>query len=90
LKISGDRYAPVGEAMVDVERRAEGFYFSWKAKDSEGAEIADDSKLLALTAMDNPGKPHAYLEQYIRTNIQKTVLKRKNKLKVIEWSWLER
>jgi hypothetical protein len=40
--------------------------------------------------MENPGKPHAYLEQYIRTHIQKTVLKRKNKLKVIEWSWLER
>ncbi len=40
--------------------------------------------------MDNPAKPHAYLEQYIATNIQKTVLKRKNRLKVAEWVWLER
>jgi hypothetical protein len=90
LKISGDRYAPAGEAIVYIERRAEGFFFSWKAADSEETEIAEDSKLLALASMDNPGKPHAYLEQYIRTHIQKTMLKRKNKLKVIGWSWLER
>jgi hypothetical protein len=76
--------------MVDIERRAEGFFFSWKAKDSEATEIAEDSKLLLLTSMNDPGRPHAYLEQYIRTNIQKTVLKRKNKLKVVEWSWIER
>ena len=76
--------------MVDIERRADGFYFLWKAQDSEDTEIAEESKTVLFTTIDNPAKPHAYLEQYIRTHIQKTVLKRKNKLKAMQWSWIER
>lgn len=89
LKVSGDRYAPEGEAEVTVERTAEGFRFTWKARDSNGEEIAEDSKLLLFSTMADPARPKPYLEQYIRTHIQKTVLKRKNKLKVLEWSWAE-
>lgn len=88
--MTGDRYGPTGTAFVDVEKQAEGYRFSWKATDSEGTEIAEDSKLILFTAMDNSAKPHPYLEQYIRTHIQKTQLKRKNRLKVVEWSWIER
>jgi len=40
--------------------------------------------------MDDPAKPLPYLEQYIRTNIQMARLKRKNRLKVIEWNWIEK
>jgi hypothetical protein len=90
LHISGDRYEPEGEAAVRIEKRADGYFFSWKARDSEGSDIAEESKLLLFSSMDDPAKPHAYLEQYIRTNIQKTVLKRKNKLKVVGWAWSEK
>jgi hypothetical protein len=40
--------------------------------------------------MDDPKKPHPYLERFIRTHIQKAQLKRKNKMKVLEWIWLEK
>jgi hypothetical protein len=76
--------------MVDVEKKAEGFFFHWTAQDSEETEIAEDSKIILFTNIDNPTKPHPYLEQYIRTNIQKTRLKRKNRLKVVEWNWIEK
>lgn len=90
LVITGDRYEPEGLALVSIEKRNDGYFFSWKAQDSAETEIAEGSKTVAFTTMDNPAKPHAYLEQYIATNIQKTVLKRKNRLKVAEWVWLER
>jgi hypothetical protein len=90
LSITGDRYAHAGSALVEIEKTAEGFRFRWKATDSEGTEIAEESKTILFTTIDNPAKPHPYLEQYIRTNIQKTRLKRKNRLKVAEWSWSER
>ena len=90
LHIAGDLYGPTGSALVDIEKRAEGFFFHWKARDSEDAEIAEDSRIVLFTNIDNPTKPHPYLEQYIRTNIQKTQLKRKNRLKVVEWTWIER
>jgi hypothetical protein len=88
--VTGDRYGPTGVAIIDIEKRADGYFFSWKATDSEGTDISADSKTILFTGMDNPAKPHPYLEQYIRTNIQKTQLKRKNRLKVVEWSWIER
>lgn len=90
MRISGDRYAADGIALVDIEKRADGFFFHWKAEDSEGTEISEDSKTILFTTIDNPAKPHPYLVQYIRTNIQKTKLKRKNKLKVLEWEWIEK
>jgi hypothetical protein len=90
LHVTGDRYGPTGIALIDIEKRAEGYHFSWKAHDSEETEIAEESKTILFTTIDNPAKPHPYLEQYIRTNIQKTQLKRKNRLKVVEWSWVER
>ena len=90
LSISGDRYAAAGEAQVEIERRAEGYFFAWRAEDSEGSSIAESSKTLLYTSIENPAKPHPYLEQYIRTNIQKTQLKRKNRLKVVDWNWIER
>jgi len=90
LSIQGDRYEPEGVASIDIEKRSDGYSFSWKAEDSGGTEIAEGSRSVMLASMDNPAKPYAYLEQYITTNIQKTVLKRKNKLKVVEWTWLER
>jgi hypothetical protein len=90
LRISGDRYAADGVALVEIERRSEGFFFSWKATDSEGREIAEGSKTLLFSGIAEPERPHAYLAQYIRTNIQKTQLKRKNALKVEEWEWVER
>jgi hypothetical protein len=90
LHITGDRYGPTGRALIDIEKRAEGFFFAWKAQDSEGTEIAESSKTILFSVLDNPAKPHPFLEQYIRTNIQMTQLKRKNKLKVVEWSWLEK
>jgi hypothetical protein len=58
--------------------------------DSAETPIAEDSKALFFTTMDNPQKPHPYLERFIRTHIQKTQLKRKNKMKVVEWIWLEK
>jgi hypothetical protein len=90
LHITGDRYGPSGTALVDIEKKADGFFFLWKATDSEDTEIAEDSRIILFSGIDNPAKPHPYLEQYIRTNIQKTQLKRKNKLKVVELSWIER
>jgi hypothetical protein len=90
LSISGDRYAPSGSALVEIEKTAEGFRFRWKATDSDDTAIAEESKTILFTSIDDPSKPHPYLEQYIRTNIQKTQLKRKNRLKVVEWSWIER
>ena len=90
MHISGDRYATGGTALVEIERKAEGFFFAWKATDSEGTEVAEDSKTILFTTIDSPERPHAYLEQYIRTNIQKTRLKRKNRLKVTSWSWIEK
>jgi hypothetical protein len=90
LHISGDRYAAEGSALVEIERRAEGYFFHWKAEDTEDTDIAEDSKTLLFTSIASPEKPHAYLEQYIRTHIQKTQLKRKNRLKVVDWSWIER
>ncbi len=90
MHISGDRYATGGTALVEIERRAEGFYFHWEASDSEGTDVAADSKTILFTTIDTPSKPYPYLEQYIRTNIQKTRLKRKNRLKVTAWSWIEK
>lgn len=90
LHIAGDLYGPTGIALVDIEEKNEGFFFHWMARDSEDAEIAEDSRIILFTNIDSPTKPHPYLEQYIRTNIQKTQLKRKNRLKVVEWTWIER
>ncbi len=90
LLVTGDRYEPDGIALVEIEKKGDGYYFSWKAVDSAETDIAEDHKLLAFSSMDNAQKPHAYLEQYITTNIQKTVLKRKNRMKVSEWTWIER
>jgi hypothetical protein len=75
--------------MVDIVTEKDCYRFSWKAVDSAETEIATDSKTILFQTLDNPKKPLPYLEQYIRTHIQKTQLKRKNRLKVIEWTWLE-
>ncbi|MEI6875483.1 MAG: hypothetical protein WCL50_10190 [Spirochaetota bacterium] len=90
LHISGDRYEPEGHALVEITERKDSFLFSWKAVDSADDDIAGDSRSLAFTSMDNPRKPHEYLEQFISTNIQKTQLKGKNRLKVVKWDWIER
>ena len=90
MHVSGDRYEPEGAASVDIEKRSDSFFFSWKAEDSAGDLIAEDSRGISFTSMDNPLKPHPYLERFIRTHIQKAQLKRKNKMKVTEWVWLEK
>jgi len=90
LAITGDRYEADGVALIDIEKRSDSFFFSWQAQDSAETEVAQDSKGIAFTSMDRLDKPHPYLEQYIRTHIQKTQLKRKNRIKVVEWVWLER
>lgn len=90
MSISGDRYSPEGSASVEIERRSDGYSFAWKARDSDGTDIAEESKVIMASSMDNPAKPLPYLEQYIRTNIQMAKLKRKNRLKVIEWNWIEK
>ncbi len=90
LAITGDRYEPEGIALITIEKRTDSFFFSWKAQDSSDTEVAEDSKGIAFASMDKLDKPHPYLEQYIRTHIQKTQLKRKNRVKVVEWIWLER
>ena len=90
LAITGDRYEPDGVALIDIEKRADSFLFSWKATDSAQTDVAKDSKAIAFASMEKLDKPHAYLEQYIRTHIQKTQLKRKNRVKVVEWTWIER
>ncbi len=90
MHVSGDLYEPDGLALVDIERKGESFLFSWKAEDSAGTPIAEDSRSVASVSMDDPRKPHAFLERYIRTHIQKAQLKRKNKMKVVEWVWVER
>ena len=87
---TGKQSGSTSKRAVEVERGPEGFLFRWKAEDSEGTEIAEESRTVLFTNIDDPSKPHAYLEQYIRTNIQKTKLKRKNRLKVVAWAWLER
>jgi hypothetical protein len=90
LQVSGDRYEESGTALVEIAKEADCYRFSWEASDSAGTAIASDARAVFFAAMDDPRKPHAYLESYIRTHIQKTRLKRKNKLKVVEWTWLER
>lgn len=90
LAITGDRYEPEGLALITIEKRSDSYFFSWKAQDSAETEVAQDSKGIAFASMDKLDKPHPYLEQYIRTHIQKTQLKRKNRIKVVEWVWLER
>ena len=90
LHITGDRYGPTGKVQIDIEKKPDGFFFHWKAQDSEETEVAEDSRIILFTSIDNPAKPHPCIEQYIRTNIQKTQLKRKNRLKVVEWTWIER
>ena len=90
LRIAGDMYEPEGSALVEIAKRDDSFFFAWKAVDSAGRDIAENSRSIAFTGMDDPKKPHAYLEQYIGTHIQKTQLKRKNRMKVVKWTWLER
>ena len=57
LQISGDRYASEGSALVGIEKREEGFFFSWKAQDSAGTEIAQDSKLVLFRAVHQDQYP---------------------------------
>lgn len=90
LHITGDQYEQDGHALVEISKRDEGFHFSWKALDSAGTEVAEDSRSIMSASMDNPSKPHPYLEQFISTHIQKTQLKRKNRIKVVKWTWIER
>jgi len=90
LQIAGDLYEPEGSALVEITKGDEGFFFAWKAVDAAGRDIAKDSRSISFASMADPKKPHAYLEQYIGTHIQKTQLKRKNRIKVSKWTWLER
>lgn len=88
LALSGDLFEPEGSASIDIAKGLEGYAFAWKAVDSAGAEIAQGAKSLAFSSMADPSKPKPYLEQYVSTHIQKTVLKRKNRIKVTGWTWL--
>ena len=89
LQIAGDLYEPEGSALVEISTRDDSFFFSWKAVDSADCDIAEGSRSIAFASMADPKKPKAYLEQYIATHIQKTQLKRKNRMKVVKWTWLE-
>jgi hypothetical protein len=90
LRITGGQYAQEGSALISIEARKEGFFFHWKAQDSEGTEIAEETRTILMTMIDDPSRPRPFLEQYIRTNIQMTKLKRKNRLKVVGWAWAEK
>jgi hypothetical protein len=90
LQVTGDRYEPTGTALVEISVREDSYFFSWKAEDAAETEIAEDSRSVTFTTLDNPRKPHDFLERYISTHIQKTQLKRKNRMKVVKWTWLER